>query len=184
MLVKSSDNVIDDLIDVVSKNGNLLLNISPKADGTIPEDQQYVLFELGNWLKVNGEAIYGSRPWKIFGEGPTVEDLGDTHMTERKNLDRKFSEQDFRFTTKGKDIFAICMGKPEGKVIISSLKKDSPLYDYEIENLQILGWDGDVNYEVTDDGLLISLPTDYNASGYATTFKIEGGELNCTNLAQ
>ena len=58
------------------------------------------------------------------------------------------------------------MGKPEGKVIISSLKKDSPLYDYEIENLQILGWDGDVNYEVTDDGLLISLPTDYNRNNF------------------
>src|SRR5208283_4523826 len=68
---RSPGSLVDDLVDIVSKNGCLLLNIGPKPDGTIPEQAERILLEMGRWLEVNGEAVYGTRPWKIFGEGPT-----------------------------------------------------------------------------------------------------------------
>ncbi|NMH89932.1 alpha-L-fucosidase [Flavivirga algicola] len=184
MIVKSPDHVIDDLIDIVSKNGNLLLNVSPKADGTIPEKQKLVLAELGKWLKVNGEAIYNSRPWKKFGEGETVENLKHTHMAERKNLERVFKSSDIRFTSKGKDIYAISMGKPEKEILIKSLKKKSPLYDYKISHIEILGSDVIPEYEIREDGLLIKIPEGFQVSNYATSFKIAGGDLIYSDLSK
>ena len=91
---KGTDRLIDGLIDIVSKNGTLLLNITPRADGTILEGVQERLIEMGAWLDVNGEAIYGTRPWKIYGEGPTAVAAG--HFQER-NIGA-FTAQDFRFT--------------------------------------------------------------------------------------
>ena len=96
------------LIDVVSKNGNLLLNIGPRADGTIPEEVQRVLMAIGSGLKLNGEAIYGTRPWKIYGEGPTKVASGAFHDTETQ----PFTAEDFRFTTKGNALYAIELGWP------------------------------------------------------------------------
>ncbi len=68
---KTPEFIVHQLVDVVSKNGNLLMNIGPRSDGTIPDEVQQVLRDVGSWLKVNGDAIYGTRPWKTFGEGPT-----------------------------------------------------------------------------------------------------------------
>jgi alpha-L-fucosidase len=68
---KTAESIVGDLVDIVSKNGTLLLNIGPKADGTIPGPEQDILLEIGQWLSVNGEAIYDTRPWKVYGEGPT-----------------------------------------------------------------------------------------------------------------
>ena len=105
-------------------------------------------------------------------------------MVERKNLNRSFSDKDFRFTQKGKNIYAICMGQANDELVIRSLKRDSPLYDYEIEDIGILGTDADIEYEVLDDGLHISIPESLNVSPYATTVKIIAGELMYLDLAQ
>ena len=105
---KSVTTLVHDLVDIVSKNGNLLLNIGPKPDGTIPQEAANCLIGLGAWLNVNGEAIYGTRHWQTFGEGSTA--VVDTHMRERD--DQPFTAQDIRFTSKDQALYAICLGWP------------------------------------------------------------------------
>ena len=88
---KSPQFVVQQLIDIVSKNGNLLLNIGPKPDGTIPDEVQQVLRDVGSWLAVNGDAIYGTRPWKVYGEGPTQVAAGSFHDTDTATTPPKTS---------------------------------------------------------------------------------------------
>ncbi len=114
---KTAGMLIGDLVDVVSKNGALLLNVGPKPDGTIPEPEQQLLREIGAWLKINAEAIYGTRPWHVFGEGPTQVEEGafkDTNRTE-------FTGEDIRFTTADGAIYAIAMAWPDSQLIVCSL---------------------------------------------------------------
>ena len=93
---RSPESLVHQLVDIVSKNGALLLNVGPKSDGTIPEQAKNVLLAMGRWLSVNGEAIYGTRPWKISGEGPTKVVGGTFHDTATK----PYTSQDIRFTTR------------------------------------------------------------------------------------
>ena len=93
---KDVADIIGDLVDIVSKNGALLLNIGPMADGTIPDEDRDILLEIGDWLRISGEAIYGTRPWRIFGEGPTAVIEGSFSDTKRSS----FTSQDIRFTTR------------------------------------------------------------------------------------
>ncbi len=106
---KTAESLIHDLVDVVSKNGALLLNIGPRADGTIPEPEQEILREIGRWLAVNGEAVYGTRPWRVYGEGPTEVPEGAFTDTSRA----AFTADDFRFTQKDGVIYAICLARPQ-----------------------------------------------------------------------
>ena len=101
---------MDNLIDRVSKNGNLLLNVGPRPDGSIPEEQRDLLLGIGAWLDVNGEAIYGTRPWIKFGEVATEMNFG--HMTERKNKGLAYSAEDIRFTTRENYLYAIALDWP------------------------------------------------------------------------
>ncbi len=151
---KTPNRIVDNLIDIVSKNGCLLLNVGPKADGTIPDDQKEVLLELGKWLDVNGEAIYESRPWKRFGEGPTEQAEG--HHSEARNAD--LTSKDKRFTTRDGNIYAIIMDWPEdGTVNIQSFGKESG-YVGEIESVALLGYDEALSWGQTDSALRVSLP--------------------------
>ncbi len=113
---KNAQYVITNLIDIVSKNGNLLLNIGPRADGTITDEETQTLLGTGKWLEVNGEAIYATRPWKIFGEGPTESASGSF-------ADQKipFTAKDIRFTTKGDTLYAITLGLPKEATTIKAL---------------------------------------------------------------
>ena len=115
---KSPEFLVRQLVDIVSKNGNLLLNFGPKSDGTIPDQVRTTLLDMGAWLKVNGEAVYGTRPWKTFGEGPTKVEAGAFHDTDTK----PYTSEDFRFTSKGATVYAIGMACPaDGKATIHSL---------------------------------------------------------------
>lgn len=166
---KSPNTIIDDLIDIVSKNGNLLLNVGPKSDGTIPEDQKQVLLELGSWLEQNGEAIYGSSPWLIFGEGPTKVAKG--HHTEKKN--KQFTSADYRFTTKNDALYVFAMDiNEDGKYLIHSLGINSnQLAGKKIKRVGALADSGKISWEQTADGLQISCTNQQDAK-YACVFKI------------
>jgi len=148
--------MICEMADVVSKNGNYLLNFPPAPDGTLTGGQEEALLGIGRWLKVNGEAIYGTRPWKVFGEGPT-EGLGPKFQGNPPKT--PWTPQDIRFTTKGDALYAIVLAWPEDrKVNIRSLASGSPLLQREIKGVSLLGCDAPVQWKRTADGLGVDLP--------------------------
>ena len=164
---KSPEFVVHQLADVVSKNGNLLLNIGPRADGTIPDEVQQVLRDTGNWLKVNGEAIYGTRPWRIPGEGPTKVVEGAFHDTDTQ----AYTPQDFRFTTKNGVLYAIELAWPtDHQAVIHSVGTVSA-GERKVGSVELLGYEGQVSFEQKPDGLHIHLPA--TAPGkYAYAFRV------------
>ncbi|MCM2371101.1 alpha-L-fucosidase [Aporhodopirellula aestuarii] len=156
----STQRLLHDLIDIVSKNGCVLLNVAPHPDGTIPIEQQTRLREIGSWLKVNGEAIYATRPWRVFGEGPTQTVNG--HLADLR-FDG-FSDKDIRFTTKGNVLYASVLGWPgEGETImIESLGKNAPSTDGKpvgtITAVTMLGSNETLQHEQTDTHWSVVMP--------------------------
>jgi len=165
---RTPESLIDELVDIVSKNGCLLLNIGPKSDGTIPDEVQKILLNMGKWLAVNGDAIYSTRPWKIFGEGPTKVVGGSFKDTATSG----YTAEDIRFTAKGDTLYAIALAWPEdGKLRIKSLAEGSELTKREIKAVQMLGSKAPVKWNRTSDGLVVELPNG-KASGYPVALKV------------
>ena len=161
---KSPQSIIHLLADVVSKNGNLMLNIGPRADGSIPDSERDILLAIGRWLKTNGEAIYGSRPWRVFGEGPT-EVVGGTFQDTKT---KPYTAQDFRFTTQAGVLYAIEMGWPQdGKAVIHSIKPGD-----RVHAVKLLADGRQVSWRQQSDGLHLELPAQ-PAGEYAYVFRIE-----------
>lgn len=159
------------LIDIVSKNGVLLLNISPKADGTIPEDQQKVLLEMGAWLEKYGEAIYATRPWYTFGEGPTMEPEsehpGGFHQV-------SYTSDDVRYTTSGSAVYAMFLGKPAAgeSILLKAFSQEISGKSFQIQGVTIPGGPQIPEWEMMDDGLKFQIPST-GLNEIATVFKIE-----------
>lgn len=164
---KSAHYVITNLIDIVSKNGNLLLNIGPRSDGTITDEETAVLLGTGKWLDVNGEAIYGTRPWKVYGEGPTPSASGSF-------ADQKvpFTAKDIRFTTKGAVLYAITLGAPKERTVIRhlGLKEGAG----RITTVEMVGSTEKVKWAQGGDALVIEPAAVYpseDAVAYRITFE-------------
>lgn len=167
---KSPEFIVHQLIDIVSKNGNLLLNIGPRSDGTIPEEVQKVLFDVGAWLDVNGAAIYGTRPWRVYGEGPTKVAAGSFHDTDTEH----YKSEDFRFTTKGDMLYAIGLAWPtNGEAVIRSLARE--VGSEHVHSVDLLGSDAKLKFEQRPDGLHVKLrgrsPAKY---AYVLRMRFEG----------
>jgi len=141
------------LVDIVSKNGNLLLNVVLRPDGTLDPEVETMLTRLGGWFAINGEAIYGSRPWLVYGEGP-VQVKGGAF---KENFN--FSANDIRFTTRGPTLYAIALGWPAGsQFIIRSLAKTDDASVNQIERVELLGHAGTLNFTQTAGALTVELP--------------------------
>ncbi|WP_044212910.1 alpha-L-fucosidase [Flammeovirga sp. OC4] len=175
----STNELVDILIDIVSKNGSMLLNVPPNPDGTIPPEMKKLLVEMGEWLKVNGEAIYATRPWNVFGEGPTRLPAGG-HKIERKKI--VYTENDIRFTKKSDHAFyAIVMDTPDEDISISTLGTHLGVLNKDIEKITLLGSEEELQWERTEKGLIIKKPK-YFPSLFAHSFKIECKGLKQTGL--
>ena len=168
---KSPEAVIHQLVDVVSKNGNLLMNVGPKPDGTIPEGAAKTLLSVGEWLKVNGDAIYGTRPWRQFGEGPTQIEAGQFHDSETQ----PYTAEDFRFTTKGDALYAIELAWPkDGEAVVRAL--GSGVGTRNIASIELLGATGGnsgqrLTFTQQADGLHIHVPSQ-PVGEYAYVYRI------------
>ena len=159
---RTPGSIVSDLVDIVSKNGCLLLNIGPRADGTIPQEVQDILLAVGGWLDVNGEAIYGTRPWKIFGEGPT-EVVGGAF---KDTASKPFTGEDLRFTTKGTTLYAIALAWPEnGRLVVKSMA------DVPVAGVELLGSKEKLVWKRDSAGLSIGLPAQ-RPNDYAFVFRI------------
>lgn len=173
---KSVDEIVDVLVDIVSKNGCMLLNVGPAADGTIPLDAQRILLGMGDWLRVNGEAIYSTRPWAIFGEGPTTNTGGGFS----ENKDKPYTGQDIRFTRSkdGRTLYVIALGWPEGELVIRSVRVDGAEPN---ARMQLLGYESKVDYRINDDRHLVidvpDLPAGERPCQHAFAFKLTGLEM-------
>ena len=193
---RSADRLIDELVDMVSKNGRLLLNVGPKPDGTFHEDAKDRLIKMGEWLRVNSEALFGTSAWVLYGEGPT--ELKESRLRNYANekdfdfdrldeliqsgqirsghytqdLEIKYQPEDIRFTVKGDDLYAICLGWPGEQVKIESLGSRAALLPGEIKNITMLGVDEELKWEHRPEGLFINTPTE-KPCNYAFSFKIE-----------
>jgi alpha-L-fucosidase len=162
---KDAKYVITNLVDIVSKNGNLLLNIGPRSDGTITDEETQTLLGTGKWLEVNGEAIYGTRPWKLFGEGPTESASGS--FADQK---KPFTAQDIRFTTKGDILYAIAMGLPATNTTIKALGIKAG--NGAISSIELVGSTEKVSWSQQADALVIKPSKNY-PSQHAVTYKID-----------
>lgn len=152
---KTAVEVVQMLVDIVSKNGNLLINIVQTPEGDLEEDVLKIVEGIGEWTAINGEGIYGSRPWKLFGENPAGEsNIKSGNFNENKV---KYGAQDIRFTQKENALYAFCLGAPAKDIRVASLGKNAA-HAGTIKELKLLGKDGQIQWKQEDDALIIQKP--------------------------
>lgn len=171
---KSAKTVVHMLIDIISKNGNLLLSVPMRGDGTIDDKEVAILEDIAQWMEINEESVFGTRPWKIFGEGPVADTSNPLHaqgFNEGKH--QPYTAEDIRFVTKGETLYAHVLAWPEtNKVVIKSLSKENPLYTGTIKNVELIGHDNPVKFTQTEIGLEVELPSTKNNNDISFVLKI------------
>jgi alpha-L-fucosidase len=172
---KSARTVVHTLIDVVSKNGNLLLSVPVRGNGTIDEQERAIVEEIGRWMAVNSEGIYDTRPWAVFGEGPVAQEAGapmsGAGFNEGKN--KPYSAADIRFTAKGEAVYAFAMGWPDsGQLSIASMASGSARLKRPVARVELVGSGQALAFRQTAQGLQVTLPGNKPALAYASALKI------------
>jgi alpha-L-fucosidase len=170
---RTAESLVHQLVDTVSKNGNLLLNVGPKADGTIPDEARSVLLQIGAWLNLNGEAIYGSRPFAVFGEGPTK---APKNSSEKNSDIQTYTSQDIRFTTShdSRILYAIALGWPaDDALVVHTLFRGNPYLSAPVCSVQLIGSRDAIPFTQQPDGLHLTLPSTAPEGGIAYVFRIE-----------
>jgi alpha-L-fucosidase len=149
--------VIQMLVDIVSKNGNLLLNVVQTPEGELEQDVLDILNVIADWIPANGESIYGTRPWKIYGEGPSTVNQEKGVFGGVKDV-RPYESNDIRFTTKGETLYAFCMKNPTDDIKITSLGKDSKVCGKQVASVKILGSKEKLKWNQQGEALVITKP--------------------------
>ncbi len=173
---KTPKTIVDMLVDIVSKNGNLMLNFPLPSSGMLDDRELKILQEITHWTSVNGEAIFATRPWKISGQGPLAASTPaqDTNFNESKR--KPLTAEDVRFTTKGQTLNAFVMGWPAKQAVIAALGTASPHAPGKIERVQLLGYPGQLKWTRESAGLKIELPPQQPCE-HAVAFQISGTGL-------
>jgi alpha-L-fucosidase len=167
---KSAKTVIHMLVDIVSKNGNILLSIPVRGDGTIDSDEVKILGDIAAWMDINKESIFGTRPWKVLGEGPALADVAELKV-QGFNEGKPFTAEDVRFTAKGDKLYIIVLGWPTKELQIKSLGKAAKLLDKSIEKITLLGSNEEIQWSQNDEALIIRPPQN-KPCDIAVVFKI------------
>jgi alpha-L-fucosidase len=172
---KTTEQVTGMLVDIVSKNGNLMLNIPLRGNGTPDADELAFLAGMEKWITVNGEGIYGTRPWVTFGEGPSVSGAQVAGQFGGVSDVRPYVSDDVRYTAKGDSLYAFVMAWPQsGSATLRKLSTNSPeLAGRKVTGMALLGYPGNVNWTQAEDGLRVQLPS-VAPSEHATALKITG----------
>ena len=171
---KTSEEVIQMLVDIVSKNGNLLLNVVQTPEGDLEPDVLNVLDGIGSWIKVNGEAIYSTRLWKIYGEGPSTDKNQEKGQFGGLKDIRSYQSADIRFTTKDGVLYVFCMSTPTENVQIKALGKISKYTDHKISSISLLGSKEKIRWNQGENALTIDKPAvmpDFKVVVFAVQFK-------------
>jgi alpha-L-fucosidase len=166
---KTANNVIQMLVDIVSKNGNLLINVVQTPEGDLEPDMLEILQDIGVWTAANSEGIYGSRPWLTFGE---VSPETAAFKPGRFNENFKYNAKDIRFTTKDGNLYAFCLGTPSGDIVIKSLSSNSTNISTPVASVRMLGSDQKIHWSRNESGLVIKKPSKL-PSWQVIGFKIE-----------
>lgn len=172
--IKDAGTLVDMLIDITSKNGRILLNVPPLADGSFPEEVRKELHAMGAWLNTNGEAIYSTIPWMFFGEGPTEVTLPGHHGQGKHHGEYipVYTAEDIRFTQNGKNLYAICLEWPGEEIIIRTLGSEGKIYLNSIKKISMLGCKNELGWEQTPEGLIVEFPKEKPCE-FAYVIKIE-----------
>ncbi|MBI9064437.1 MAG: alpha-L-fucosidase [Marinilabiliaceae bacterium] len=184
-------SIIELLTDYMSKNGNLLLNVELLSDGTIPPEQKIILDDIGAWVNLNSEAIYGSKPWLIYGDNldsyllPENEGISETdlkklkeqkksgHFNERTLASPAYGHDEVRFVTKNNALYAIVLNPEAGAIELPSLGLNSKQRPGKITSIRMIGSDEQIEFEQHTDKLILIVPEN-RPNKYATVFKIDG----------
>ena len=187
----SARTIIEMLIDINSKNGNLLLNVELLPNGTIPEEQKMILDDVGDWIKTNSEAIYASKPWKVYGDNlnsvnrklkeqnrPSETDLEafakadeDEQFNERTIHSLPYEHDEVRFTIKDENLYIFVLNPVAGELKLPTLGLKSKYYPGEIQAIRMLGGDNSIQFKQNAQETIINIPT-LRPNRYATVFKV------------